>query len=156
MSYWNKREHSAQETETPKKQVPKKTESFFSRNVRTITFLICITLFLIAFVPIAVLEAYDYLSKLGDVRPDMTLIDVIALSDRDGAISVSQISGFSGTESKGDDTTYYYFDIEPYYTVLAVADNDTKMLLYCQLANLETGETVDVLKEDVRAFLEEN
>ena len=133
-----------------------KTENFFSRNVRLITFLCCIAVFLVIFGPIAVLEARDYLTAEHDTRPQMTLNDVIGLSDWKGNISASQIKKFACDEQDKDDVIYYYIDIEPYYMLLSVADKNTGKLIYCELSNLDTGKTVDVLKEDVRAFLQEN
>ena len=133
-----------------------KTENFFSRNVRLITFLCCITVFLAIFGPIAVLEARDYLTRDYDTRPQMTLKDVIELSDLKDKLTASHIEKYACDKNQEKDGCYYYIDIEPHYQVLAVSDKNTGKLLYCQLADFETGETVDVLTEDVRAFLNAN
>ena len=169
MSYRYRKNHSDNvEKEAPSENEPivyenrklHKTESFVSRNVRLITFLICIGVFLLTFGPIAVMETYDYFANGIDTRPQMTLTDVIAFSDVNGPIGVKRIEKFACREQKqGDDvnTTNYYFDIEPSYMALAIVDNDSNMVIHFILAELDnTGGTVDVLKEDVRAFLEQN
>jgi len=131
-----------------------KTENFFSRNVRLITFLICIGVFLAFFVPIVAYEVVDYLATVRDTRPEMTLSDVVKLSEQKGKISEKQILNFkaSDVDNKAGQI-YYYFDVAPHYHVLAISDKQSKMLIYCQLANLETGETADVLVGDIYAFL---
>ena len=131
-----------------------KTENFFSRNVRLITFLICVSAFLALFVPIVAYETIDYLKMARDMRPEMTLNDVLKLAEQNGKISEAQIQKFKTTsEDIQAATTYYYFDISPHYHVLAIADKNTKMLIYCQLTNFETGETADMLVDDIYAFL---
>ncbi len=131
-----------------------KTENFFSRNVRLITFLVCIGVFLAFFVPIVAYETIDYLKAARDTRPEMTLNDVLRLSEQNGKISEKQIQKFKTTHVDVQAATiYYYFDISPHYHVLAIADKNTKMLIYCQLDNFETGETADMLVDDIYAFL---
>jgi hypothetical protein len=156
MSRWKKEyDENGYEIHTGRERADTKgkTENFFSRNVKLITFLCCIAVFLLIFGPIAVLEARDYLTRDYDTRPQMTLNDAIMLSDQNGNIRATQVEKFAGEKKVNPDGFYYYIDIEPHYQLLAVADKNTGMLIYCQIANLDTGETVDVLKEDVRAFL---
>lgn len=131
-----------------------KTENFFSRNVRLITFLCCIAVFLLIFGPIAVLEARDYLTNNYDTRTEMTLNDVVALSDLKKNITASHIENYACDKDEKNDGIYYRVDIEPHYFLLCVADKNTGKLIYCELANLDTGKTVNMLEEDVRAFLQ--
>lgn len=134
-----------------------KTENFFSRNVRLITFLICVSVFLAFFVPIVAYEVVDYLADARDNRPEMTISDVLRLSEQNGKISEKQIQGFKSSDVDNKvREIYYYFDIAPHYSVLAIADKNTKMLVYCQLTNFETGETADMLVDDVYAFLNQD
>ena len=151
------REKYSRSTDRDRKRGPDtagKTENFFSRNVRLITFLICVGVFLGFFVPIVAYETIDYLMTARDTRPEMTLNDVLQLSEQKGKISESQIQKFKSTnEDVQAATVYYYFDISPHYHVLAIADKNTKMLIYCQLTNFETGETADMLVDDIYAFL---
>ena len=130
-----------------------KTENFFTRNVRLITFLICVTVFLALFIPIAAIETIDYFRNMGDTRPQMTISDVVRLSKQNGRISEQQIENFKSEEKVKSNVTYYYIDIEPHYQVLAISDNTTNMLIYCQLTNFDTGETADMLLDDIEAFL---
>ena len=153
MGYREKYSRSS-ERESNRPDTAGKTENFFTRNVRLITFLICVGVFLALFVPIVAYEVVDYLSEARDTRPDMTLNDVVRLSSQNGKISESQVQEFksSSVDVKANGI-YYYFDVSPHYHVLAVADKNTKMLIYCQLTNFETGETADMLTDDIPAFL---
>ena len=154
MGYRDRYRTKAEKEEEKQTYSAGKTETFFSRNVRLITFLICISVFLALFVPIVAYEVVDYLADARDTRPEMTLSDVVRLSAQNGKISEKQITGFKPSEVDNKaGQIYYYFDIAPYYHVLAISDKQTKMLIYCQLTNFETGETADMLTDDVYAFL---
>ena len=158
MSRWNKEydEHgNTVRNESSDYQTAKKTEGFFSRNVRLITFLICIGVFLVTFGPLLVLEAKNYFSDV-QFRPKMPVENVIKLGEQNGKIREIQVSKYAYETKIMTDVTYYYIEVEPYYLMIAVADHDTKMLISCQFSNLDSGESVDVLTEDVRAFLLDN
>lgn len=133
-----------------------KTENFFTRNVRLITFLVCVGVFVALFGPIAMMEADNYLENENDSKYTMTLENVLTLAKQNGYISASQIKDYANRQNETEDEIYYYIDIEPNYFLFAVADKNSQMLLYCDLSNLDTGKSVDVLKGDVKAFLEEN
>ena len=139
-------------------QTARKTENFFTRNVRLMTFLITIGMFLVVVGPIFVLEASEYWGKGGDARPDMTTGDLIVLSDIKGALRVSDITKFSCDERDQDGTPYVLVtvDIEPHYTMMASAEKATGKVIYCEVLSNETGEKVDVLTGDVRLFLQSN
>ena len=158
MSRWKKEidETSRSESSGRYYATAGQTENFFSRNVRLITFLITIGVLLVILGPIAVLEAKDYFVPDYDSRPQMTKGDVIRLSQLDGYIPHSAITKFACVEDDHDYEVYYYIDIEPSYKLLAIAEKKSGVLIYCQLSNLDTGESVDVLSEDVEAFFKTN
>ena len=130
-----------------------KTESFFTTHVRLITFLITVAVFLVFFIPLAIPGIKEYWGQYTDMRDPMTLQRLVVLSEQD-AIAERQITEYKSKKDENDYDTYYYFDIEPHYQVIVVVDNNTDLVIYCNLLNEETGERVDVLKEDLRAYLE--
>ncbi|MBQ7346957.1 MAG: hypothetical protein IJW55_03295 [Clostridia bacterium] len=151
MSNWEKRYgvKPAKEEKTTKG----KTETFFSRNVRLITFLITLGVFLAAFLPIAYLEAREYFGQDADTRPKMTTYDLIILSEQP-EIKMSQLTKFACEESRqeGQNFSLIQLYIEPNYIVMASADTATGMVVYCKMLNNETNEEIDVLEDDVRAY----
>jgi len=151
MSRWKKEIPEAPQSETRYYATAGKTENFFTRNVRLITFLITLGVLLVILGPIAVLEAKNYFVPDYDSRPQMTKADVIRISQMN-YIPEKAIREFASVEDEHDYEIYYYIDIEPNYKLLAIADKKSGMLIYCQLSNLGTGESVNVLEEDVEAF----
>lgn len=137
-------------------EVVGKTESFGSRNVKTITFFVVIAVFLCAFIPIGVIgirqfsDFFDPANKL----PEMTLEDVVALSEREEILFLEDVSCFRGEQGEWRIGIFYTVEIGTDYTLSAVASHVDQRLESCVLTNLNTGETVDVLTEDVRAFLQ--
>ncbi len=131
-----------------------KTETFFTRHVRLITFLICTGIFLILFLPMAIFGidmAIDWAK--GEDRPQMTLEDVIRLSEAERDLYLSDLTAFEGEISEFEYETHYAIKIEPKYYLRAVAELNTNKLIYFEMRDLESGEQVNILTEDVRAFL---
>ena len=136
-------------------QRPQKTETFFTRHVRLITFLVCITLFLLAFWPIAMPQIRSFYHK-GDLRPPMSENDVIQVSRIGYQLREAQIAQYISNKVDMGYSNYYYVDVEGEYELLAGFAKDTGLLIFCHLSNRETDEKIDVLKGDVQAFFNQN
>lgn len=147
-----------------------KTETFFTRNVRLITFLICLGVFLALFGPLTVFTVINYIEERKDTRPVMSEEELLALSELDRDLYFSDIEGFKGlkdvktiavsvdgggTEIK-EVEIYYYFDIGEDYSALAIAEIDTGKIIYFRLNDKNTQWKADVLKDDIRSFLAGN
>ena len=130
-----------------------KTENFFTTHVRLITFLVTVAVFLVFFIPIAFPSIREYWGQYTDTRDPMTIQRLVALSEQD-AIAERQIAEYKSKTDDSEYETYYYFDIEPHYQVIAVVDKNTRLVIYCNLLNEDTGDRVDVLTEDLRAYLQ--
>ena len=130
-----------------------KTESFASRNVRMITFLITLGVFLAAFLPIAYMEAREYFRQGEDTRPQMTVYELVVLSEQP-EIRLAQLQKFACETDKksGQNFVLITIQIDPHYTVMASADTATGVVGYCHLLNNETNEELDVLVDDIRAY----
>lgn len=130
-----------------------KTETFFTRHVRLITFLITLSVLLAVFLPIAYMEAKDYYGQHKDSRPKMEVYDLVILSEQP-AIHRKQLTKFACVESEKRDQSFclIQIEIEPHYTVFASADLLSGEVIYCTMLNNETNETVDVLTADLRVY----
>ena len=129
-----------------------KTENFFTTHVRLITFLVTVAVFLVFFIPLAFPSIKEYWGQYADMREPLTLQRLVVLSEQE-AISEKQISEYKSKTDDGEYEIYYYFEIEPHYQVIAVVDKNTRLVIYCNLLNEETGDRIDVLEEDMRAYL---
>jgi hypothetical protein len=130
------------------------TETFFTRHVHLLTFLITIGMFLLVLGPIFVLEAKHYFGQEQDGRPQMKLYEVITLSEQDGDLFKKQLTKYMCEESvqEGKNTTLIRIDIEPHYRLFATTDDLTGVVVYCKLLNEDTGDEINVLEDDVRAY----
>lgn len=134
-----------------------KTESFGSRNVKTITFIVVVAVFLCIFIPIGVIGIGDFTDLFDPAKklPEMTLEDVVALSERTDTLFLDDVSCFRGEEGEWNIGMVYTIGIGEDYILRAVASHVDSRLESCFLYNLNTGDKVDVLEDDVRAFLTE-
>ena len=131
-----------------------KTENFFSTHVRLITFLITLSVFLFGFLLLEIPNIKERWGQYADMRDPMTVQRLVVLSEQESGISERQIKEYKSRVDDDEYETYYYFDIEPHYQVIAVVDKNTRLVIYCNLLNESNGDRVDVLTEDLRAYLE--
>ena len=156
MSKWNR------DAEREEQRIPTtagKTENFATRNVRLITFLVCIGVFLAMFIPVGVMGIQNFLDSLEPDTglPAMTLDDVIRLSDQDGMVTFSQITCFDGERSEWPSRGEIHYTVEiGDYILVAVADQWYEKLQFLEFSKKDSDAHVDVLTEDVREFLKKN
>ena len=131
-----------------------KTENFVTRHVKLITFLICIGVFLAAFLPIAMLERRELYDPDTDKRPRMTVADVIRFSEQE-VITKSQIEAYASHKQTLDHEYSYIIEIEPHYRALIYVDKNTGTVVYFTVSNGETDQTADVMTQDMKAFFEQ-
>ncbi len=137
-----------------------KTENFLTRNIRLITFLVCVALFLVLF---AMLEGFELFSfdSPADTRPEMTLEDLRAVASAPGRITPELLDTYRGER---DDNTIdglhysiYQIDIGERWFLMASFDRSNRYLYYLTLTDLQTHTDLDLLKNGSRldAFLGE-
>lgn len=173
MGFWRKKrdENGYVIEKTNHKDTVGKTENFLTRNVKLITFLICVGIFLTFFGPLTIFTVIKYIEEMMDTRIPMTEEDLIELSELDRDLYFSDIEGFKGikdiktnkyvvdvedgTEIREEEVEiYYYIDIGEDYSAIAVAEIDTGKIIYFQLSNKTNQWKADVLKDDIRAFFQ--
>lgn len=153
MSRWKKeeREERMQAEETGR------TENFFSRNVKLITFLVTLGVFLGVFGPLLVLEARQYTTTVkDDTRPEMTLSDMIVLSEQK-PLYAEQLTRFACIESNADGQNTKVIRIEidgGRYMAVATADAVTGIVVECLIQDMEGDSSArwNALEEDLRAI----
>lgn len=135
-----------------------KTETFFTRHVKLITFLCTVGVFLAIFGPIMVLEAREYYGQDKDARPEMTMYDMILLSEQK-PMRVEQLTKFACVESDADgqNTTVIRLEIDGgRYMAVATADTMTGVVVECLIQDMEgdSDDRWDAVKDDLRSIFE--
>lgn len=118
------------------------TETFFTRNVRLITFLICIAVFLAIFGPISVFRIMDYVEEHADHGRAMQIEDVLNLASQRGSLTLSALEEY---EKEADTEHYDIFTVSPHFLVTVSSEGERTRLLCFTVTNTETGEEFDVL-----------
>ena len=129
------------------------TETFWTRHVKLITFLIVIAVFLALFGPYNVFDLAKSINEKREMEGRITMEEVIALSDLHGSVYLSQLTKYSGELSNLQQLSMYSMDIDERYMLIATAEKNGGRVLYLYLNDRDTGRTVDILTGDVRAFL---
>lgn len=149
-----------------------KTETFWTRNVKLIAFLV--TVVLVLGVPCVYFLVKDY--KPRDTRPQMTLADLKALAEHPDRVSDTDLERYCGTreERRVEGVTvevYYYITVEERYSLDAVkvvspnaagsaTGKDSGVggkLAYLSVYDSVTHKRLDLLSKnaDVQAFFSE-
>ncbi len=128
-----------------------KTENFFTRNVRLITFLICIAVFLAIFGPLSVFHIYEYIVEQTDPRTEMTLDDLRRLTTSPDDLRPKDLDGFLGEVGRntvGDmQCDVYQIDIGERYFLMASFEAANGKPFYLTLTDVELQTELDLLED---------
>ncbi len=149
-------EDRAAETEKKaekEREKEEKPEGFASKNAKTITFTVMLVLFLAFFGPISVFTIYNQISKAEENQGvEITEADLIELGKLGTALTMDHLRYYRGTESEGDHTVTYLIRTEEY--ILHAAQEKATGAMRVLLTDVETEDQIDVMTEDVEAFLD--
>lgn len=142
----------------PEPETAGRTENFASRNVKTITFVCCIAVFLAVFGPFSVFRIREYLNSRQEPPAEtvMTEADLCDLARDREYLLLSDFQTFRGDLQEWDFGTFYTIRIEPDLIVAVGSDPKTGRVNYFKVRNTDTNREVDVLTGDLDAFLKEN
>ena len=138
------------------------TETFFSRNVRLITFLICVALLLGVGIPVIGYHMYGYFHTEEVKKPVMGEEELLGLFDYLGAVDLSVFDPFRsdavGEWTVGGRTGKTLFvDVGEHCYLTVMEDVQSCVIVYAVLTDRQTREELDLLdktthKQDVRSF----
>ena len=132
---------------------PGKTENFGTRNIRLITFLVVMGIFLAVAGPISVFRIKKWLDSRETRGKDMTAEELIRLTESGEPLSYAIFREYSGRYSESDSQKSFVIDFD-HYTVRIVADPETDVLISCRLYDLNIADSgIDLLQEKPRAYL---
>ena len=136
-----------------------KTETFFTRNVKLITFLICIVIIFSPFVYVYIMDTIE--AKRLENRPEMTVDELVLIADRAKDLRMRDLDKYEGylTETDIQGMKYAMYRIPVLHEkdlVLSISfDASMDYVFYINLINMDTRAELDLLKEahKLEAFL---
>ncbi len=128
-----------------------KTENFFTRNVKLITFLICVTVILSPFVLTYIQDTIE--DKRLAKRPEMTVDELVLIAERAKDLRQRDLAKFEGyctkTEMQGMKYAMYRIPIVHERDLVLSISFDASMdyVFYISLIDVDTRKELDLLKE---------
>ena len=128
-----------------------KTETFFTRNVKLITFLICICVIFSPFVYVYIMDTIE--DKRLEKRPEMTVDELVFIAERAKDLRLRDLDKFEGylTETEVQGMKYAMYRIPILHEenlVLSISfDASMDYVFYINLINMDTHTELDLLKE---------
>lgn len=155
--------------QNPYKKQPKeeqatvgKTETFATRNVKLITFLVCLAVFLVFLGPLSVWRISEMVNAKKEaeaIEAQMPIGALLAVADKGAAATWSDFRKYEKSESINDKDGYVGWTLqirnEPFYVIVGGYGTKTAPQTI-RVYSLITGESVDLLGDDVHAFVEQN
>ena len=128
------------------------TETFFTRNIRLITFLVCVGLFLAFCGPVSVFTVSRMIRERTDGKNTvpMTVEECIRLSELPEKVDFSDLRGYTGRYSQTNSVENYYIEFGEY--LLLATRNKTTGEMTVIVENLTNRERINLYKDDARAF----
>ena len=133
-----------------KEQTP---EGFASKNVKVITFVICITAFLLLFGPVTIFRLISHYSEKDMPGQAMTAETLLQIAERGRSLTMEDLQRYEGELSDSDERTYYYIQFDR-YMILGVQNKETKRLDFCTLTDEKTSDTLDLMRDGTEALKE--
>lgn len=128
-----------------------KTETFFTRNVKLITFLVCIS---IIFAPFVITYVKDTIEdKRLEKRPQMAVDALVTIAERGGDLRQRDLSNYEGyrneVEMQGLKYAMYRIPILHERDLVLSISFDASMdyVFYISLIDMDTREELDLLKD---------
>ena len=128
-----------------------KTENFFTRNVKLITFLICITVIFSPFVIVYIKDTIE--DKRLASRPEMTVDELVLIAERSKNLRQADLAKFDDycEESEMQGMQYAMYRIPVMHErnlVLSVSfDASIDHVFYFKLIDQDSREEIDLLTE---------
>ena len=123
-----------------------KTESFWTRNVRAITFFICLAVFLAVFGPMSVFRIIEIVEEQRVDGELMQTEDVLFLAERREQLTLSHFLVYDGDEQKLSDIgSYYRIQVEDRFLVTVGSETEDGRVSYFSVTHLSSGESIAVM-----------
>ena len=134
--------------------VEEKPEGFASKNVKSITFIIMVALFLVFLGPMSVFTIRDRIEERRDAKkPTITQDDVLDLSFYKTDLTIEQVMEFKEHESRDETkTSYIIFTDEFIFYVEQEYDSPVVTDTYLRSRNKDKNTEIDIRTDNVINF----
>ena len=136
---------TASVTEAEEIDTAGQTETFWTRNVRLLNFLICVAVFLVAFGPYSVFQISSCIAENRLEGEEMTVMDVWDLAQIRENLRLKDFECYTRSKSEGEDILYYTIVVEDTYLVMVGAPSRRSPLTYFTVSRMDNDRTVDVM-----------
>ena len=122
-------------------------EGFAGRNVKVITFAVCMVLFFAFFGPISFFRIRDCAEKESAKKlPELTADMVIDFCNDKTLLTMNRLRRYRGVYKPADKGNTYTAEFS-HYILLAFEDPATGKMTFCEVTDLQTGDQLDLLDE---------
>ena len=126
---------------------PIKPEGFAGRNVKVITFAVCMVVFFAFFGPLSFFRIRDCAEKeKAENLPELTVDDVIAFCEDNRLLTMNRLRRYRGVYKPADKGNTYTAEFS-HYILLAFEDPATGKMIFCEVTDLQTEARLDLLGE---------
>ena len=135
--------------------VEEKPEGFASKNVKSITFIIMVALFLVFLGPVSVFTIRSQINEYRESKKaEITQEDLIELSNYGLDLTMDDIRKFKGNENKDESGTVTYFITNDSFIFYAEQMEGSDVLTYTNLQhrNKDNAKSIDIRYDDVEKF----
>lgn len=144
----------------PEEQTAGKTENFLTANVKLITFLTFVVVFLVFLGPVSIWQISEWVQAAEQEKLEESAIPMDALliiADKGGEADWRDFRAFgkSETVSESDGFVTWRLEVrdEP-FAVLVGGPAKSQSPQYIRVYCLKTGDSADLYKDDIAAFIE--
>lgn len=126
---------------------PARPEGFAGRNVKVITFAVCMVVFFAFFGPLSFFRIRDCADRQESKKlPELT-VDIITDFCHDRSLlTMSRLRKYRGTYKPADKGNTYTAEFS-HYILLAFENPTTGKMTFCHVTDLQTGEQLDLLED---------
>lgn len=141
-------------TDRPKEAETVHPESFAGRNVKVITFIVCMVIFFAFFGPLSFFRIRDCAEqKRSEALPELTVENMIDFANDPSLLTMKRLRTYRGVWSEGDIGNTFSTQFG-HYIFLAYEDKQSGQMTFCQVTDINTDTRLDLLdrESDPHAF----
>lgn len=131
----------------PAEEGPIRPEGFAGRNVKVITFIVCMVIFFAFFGPLSFFRMRDCARKQeAEKLPELRVENVIDFCNDKSLLTMNRLRKYRGVYKPADKGNTYTAEFS-HYILLAFEDPASGKMTYCEVTDLQTEKHLDLLEE---------
>ena len=128
-----------------------KTENFFTRNVKAITFFVCLALFLTFLGPMSIFRIMEIVDERTPDGEIMQLQDILTLAEQHDTLTMERFTVYDGDkQTLAELGSYYRIRVDGRFLVTVGTERDDGRITYFCVTRMQTEEEIDVMSATFR------